>query len=122
MEPATPSTDMEDDPRLMAAHALVDERLKDVNEANRLYKDACTALGHLKVEIARERGHPWEGLWVWRSVDSLGKKRFEKGIVMFKNFGMSDFGNAHIPVGRWFVLTDKGLAKWLDTSWQLELV
>lgn len=110
------------DPRLVEAHKQLAICIKEVNSANKRYKEACTKLGHLKVDIARERGHPWLGFHVWRVVESLGRKKLEKGLVSFKDFGTPDYGNTHIPIGRYFVLTDKGYAKWLDESWQLELI
>lgn len=111
------------DERIIKAVRLVADRLCGVNEANRLYKEACTELGHLKVVVAKERGHPWNGFHVWRSVKTTtGKNIFERGVVMFKDFGTEDYGNPAIPPGRFFVLNDKGQAKFLDTSWQLELI
>ncbi len=110
------------DPRLIEAAEAVADALSRVNAANRRYKEACTAYGHLKIAIARERGHPWEGFSVWRSIDSVGRKKLEKGVVTFKSLGMDDYGNTHIPAGRFFVLTDNRLAKQLDETWQLELL
>lgn len=117
-----PVRQADDDPRLVKANERVADALSEVHRANEAYKDACTALGHLKIDIARERGHPWEGFSVWRSVESVGRKKFERGVVTFKALGMDDFGNTHIPAGHFFVLTDNKLAKWLDESWQLELL
>lgn len=110
------------DPRLVKASEHVANCLREVNLANQKYKDACSAYGRLKIDIARERGHPWEHFSVWRSVESVGRKKFERGVVTFKYLGMDDYGNTHIPPGHFFVLTDNKLAKWLDETWQLELL
>lgn len=117
---SAPST--EDDPRLIEAELAVARALNEVNAANRRYKQACTALGHLKVDLARERGHPWEGYSVWRSVESVGRKKLQRGVVTFKSLDMPDYGNKYIIPGRFFVLTDNKLAMQLDETWQLELL
>lgn len=110
------------DERLIKAAKHVAEKLKAVAQANREYREACSDYGHLKIEIARERGHPWLGFSVWRAVDKGHRKILEKGVVKFKDIGTDDYGNPHIPPGRYYVLTDKQLAKWLDETWQLELI
>lgn len=112
-----------DDETVAAAEVAADEALRLVHEANENYIAACKALAVAKLERARFNPHPWMGQAVYRIMGGEHlRNRLERGTVQFKEFNTPDYGNPHIPPGSYYVLVDKKHAKWLDKSWELELL
>ena len=105
------------------AEAAVKKALADVHDANQAYIKACKALSRAQIDAARENPHPWLGMTVYRVMGGGElKRRLEHGVVRFKDTGEDDFGNPHIPFGSYYVLVGGNAAKWLDETWNLELL
>lgn len=112
-----------DDVRVKEAEDAVVAALERVHQANEDYLAACRALAEAKLDRARFNPHPWMGQAVYRIMGGEHlRNRLERGIVQFKEFNTPDYGNPHIPPGSYYVLVDKKHAKWLDKSWELELL
>lgn len=97
--------------------------LKDVDAANHRYVAALKILASAKLEAARNEGHPWLGMQVYRIMGGGPiRTRAEHGIVCFKDFETPDYGNAHIMPGTYYVLVDGKSAHMLNKDWELDLL
>ncbi len=109
--------------RVRMAEEAVEHFKALVHDANENYIAACRRLSEAKLERARSQPHPWLGHMVYRIMGGEHlRNRIERGTVQFKEFNTPDYGNPHIPPGSYYVLVDKKHAKWLDKSWELELL
>jgi hypothetical protein len=105
----------------------VEKALRAVQDANDRYKQACTDLGHAKINLARSERHPWFGQQVYRIMGGgTLRTRAEHGVVCFRDVMTPDYGNAHIPVGSYYVLvgetSTRPSAHALTKEWELDLL
>jgi hypothetical protein len=109
--------------KVTLARAAVEAALKLVHDANEAYIKACKDLADAKLDLAREKAHPWAGMSVYRIMKGeRTKHREERGVVCFKEYTDPDYGNSHISPGTYYVLVDGKSAHWLDDSWMLDLL
>jgi hypothetical protein len=102
-------------------HVETAKRRLETAQAN--YLRATKRLTIAQVADARANPHEWLGMSVYRIMTAIkGRSRIERGTVQFKDFDTPDYGNPHIAIGHYYVLTEKQTAHQLDQTWLLELL
>jgi len=120
---STPCTDDALLQVVKAAEEAVSDALMHLQVANAKHRRAVKRLVKATIDYARANPHPWMGMNVYRIQKAEGlKRRYETGVVCFKDFDTPDYENPHIGVGKYFVLVGGKSAHWLDeNNWHIEI-